>query len=393
MKLLIVGGTGVLSSAVVAEAIAQKIEVTIITRGIKKKEIPGGVTYIKADYRNREMMLAKLEGKRYDAVIDFICYNRKQIDYSIELLHRFADQYVFISTACVYDSRVQGVKDENADKVLPDWNYSVQKWECECFLKGQAEKLGFNYTVVRPCVTYDDTRIPYGVMPLYGYHWTFCARILSGKPVLRWDGGNARWNMMRVEDFAVGLLGVIGNPHCYGEAYNISGDNSYSWNEVLHTLGELLGKDPTVFDVSSEEFKKYYPDRKGEIAGRSLDLIVSNNKVKGIVPSFGTTYSLKAGLQRTLEAYEGDDYQLGIDWKYDAAMDRVIKVLSKKRGLSTKQFNLGFNDYLGTATSADRRVYWLEFHRDNPMIKASLLGARFFGKIVRSFKNGRGHHK
>ncbi len=384
MNLLLIGGTGVLSSAVVAEALSRNIEVTIVNRGKKKREIPAGVTLIKADYRDRELMRSKLDGLHFDAVIDFICYNRKQIEYSIDLLHDIADQYVFISTACVYDTRKPGIKDEDADKVLPDWDYSVNKWSCECYLKEQAEKLGFNYTVVRPCVTYDDTRIPYGVMPLYGYHWTFCARILSGKPVLRWDGGAARWNMMRVEDFAVGVVGIIGNRKCYGEAFNISGDTPYSWDDVLKTLGELLGKAPQVFDLTSEEYKRCYPDRKGEIAGRALDLIVSNRKIKEYVPDYATTFSLKDGLQKTIDAYRENNYQLGIDWRYDAATDRAIKVLSGKKGVSPKQYNLGFIDYLGTATAADRRTYWLEFHKDNVFVRVYGLALRLVNRLKRS---------
>lgn len=385
MKLLLIGGTGVLSSAVVAEALSRNIEVTIVTRGKKKRSVPNGVTIIKADYRDREMMLTQLGGSHYDTVIDFLCYNLKQIQYSIDLLHNYADQYIFVSTACVYDTRVPGVKDEEAPKVLPDWDYSVNKWACECFLKEQAAELGFNYSIVRPCVTYDDTRIPYGVMPLYGYHWTLCARILNGKPILRWDGGNAKWNMMRVEDFAVGVVGIVGNPKCYGEAFNVSGDTPYTWNDVANTLGEFIGKKPIFCELTSEEYKSYYPDRKGEIAGRALDLIVDNKKIKDYVPAFVTSYSLESGLKKTIDAYKSQNYQLGIDWRFDAATDRIVRAIVKKNGISAEEYHIGFIDYLGTATKNDKRTYWLEFHRDNPFVKVYLLVLRAINKINRTF--------
>ncbi len=386
MKLLLIGGTGVLSSSVVAEALAHDIDVTVVNRGRKNNTVPDGVTLIKADYRDRSMMHTKLNGLHFDTVIDFICYNLQQIKYSIELLHDVADQYIFISTTCVYDTRIPGIKDEESAKVLPDWDYSINKWECECYLKEQANKLNFNYSIVRPCVTYDDTRIPYGVMPLYGYHWTLCSRILSGKPVLRWNGGNNRWNMMRVEDFAKGVIGIVGNTKCYGEAFNISGDNSYTWNDVLDTLGELLGKDPVVFDLTSDEYMSCYPNRKGEIAGRALDQIVSNGKIKSFVPEFSTTYSLKEGLNKTLDAYKNNNYQLGIDWAYDAATDRIIRVLSKKKGLNKKQYKVGFIDYIGNATKVDKRNYWLEYHKDNIFVNAYLLLLRVFDKVKRVIK-------
>lgn len=384
MRLLLIGGTGVLSSAVVNEALSKQIDVTIVNRGKKKHSVPENVHLIKADYRDRELMRSKLSGQHFDSVIDFICYNKKQIAYSIELLHDVADQYIFISTTCVYDTRESGIKDEESKKVLPDWDYSVNKWECECYLKEQAGKLGFNYSIVRPCVTYDDTRIPYGVMPYYGYHWTFCARILNGKPILRWGGGITRWNMMRVEDFAIGVVGIVGNKKAYGEAFNLSGDTPYSWNDVLSVLAKELGKDPVVFDITTEEYQACYPDRKGEIAGRSLDAIVSNDKIKAFVPDYRTTYTLDTGLKKTIEAYRKDNYQLGIDWKFDAATDRIIKVLSKQKGISPDIYNLGFVDYLGTATRADQKAYWLEFHKDNPLVRAYCLALRALDKVKRT---------
>lgn len=369
MKLLIIGGTGVLSSAVVDEALSKDIDVTIINRGKKKNTIPNSVHLIKADYRDEKLMRSKLDGLHFDAVIDFICYNRKQISYSIDLLHTVADQYIFISTTCVYDTRESGIKFEESKKVLPDWDYSVNKWDCECYLQEQANKLGFNYSIVRPCITYDDTRIPYGVMPLYGYHWTLCARILNDKPILRWGGGSTRWNMMRVEDFAIGVVGIVGNKKAYGEAFNLSGDNPYSWNDVLSVLSKELGKAPIIFDLTSNEYQSCYPNKKGEIVGRSLDAIVSNEKIKMYVPDYRTTYSLEDGLRKTIQAYKEQQYQLGIDWIYDATIDRIVKVMCKKKGISISNYNLNFIDYLGTATKKDRIEYWFEFNKDNIIVK------------------------
>lgn len=381
MKLLLIGGTGVLSSSVVNEAVKQGFDITIVNRGKKRNSIPQNVTLIKADYRNETLMKSKLQGMHFDTVIDFICYNPNQIEYSIKLLHHVADQYVFISTTCVYNTKIPGIKNEDSEKVLKEWDYSVNKWKCECYLQEQSKILGFNYTIVRPCITYDDTRIPYGIMPLYGYHWTLCSRILQGKPILRWNGGTTRWNMMRVEDFAVGLVGIIGKQEAYGEAYNICGDDFYTWNDVIGVLEDCLGKKAVLFDLKSEEYQEFYPNRKGEIIGRSLDSIVNNAKIKRIVPEFKTTYSLKDGLSKTIAAYRDQNYQLGIDWIYDAVTDRIVYLLLKRKGLDSQKYKLGFVDYLGSATANDKRIFWLEFHRYNVLVKTYLFVNRIINKI------------
>ena len=364
MKLLIIGGTGVLSSAVVNEALKQNIEVTIVNRGKKKNIIPYGVKLIKADYRNESIMKKELVGKHYDAVIDFICYNLKQIEYSINLLHKFADQYIFISTTCVYNTSLPGIKNEESEKVLKTWDYSINKWECEKYLVKKGKELGFNYTIIRPCITYDDTRIPYGIMPPYGYHWTFVARILEGKPIIRWNGGTAQWNMMRVEDFAVGVVGILGNPKAYGEAFNVSGDDSYSWNDVIHTLEKLLDKKAVLFDMSSEEYGNYLKEKKGELIGRSLDQIIDNSKIKSLVKGLRSKYGLEEGIRKTLDAYRNQNYQYGIDWKFDATNDYIIKKHCKVNHLNYSQYNLGFCDYLNNATKTNKKQYYIIYFKD-----------------------------
>lgn len=362
MKLLIIGGTGVLSTAVVNEALSRGIEVTLVNRGNRLEKIPAGVELIKSDVRNREYLEKALSGRHFDTVIDFICYTKEQIAYSVALFGNMADQYVFISSACVYDTSLPGAKSEDSPKVLKSWDYSINKWECEKFLMDVASSSGLNYTVIRPCVTYDDTRIPYGIMPPYGYHWTVVSRILNGKPVITWDGGKARWNVMRVEDFAVGVVGLIGNPASYGKAFNVSGDYAPSWSEILDVLGKLLGREVVRVDVPSAVLAEEWAFRAGEISGRSFDAVIDNSAIKTLVPEFMQRISLEQGIAKTLDAYRSAGFQKGIDWNFDAECDRLARKYDGMRGK--------FLDYLGTATLKDKLRYQSTLHKENLLVKS-----------------------
>ncbi len=382
MNLLLIGGTGVLSGAVVEEAVKCGNEVTIVNRGTRKRNTPQKVNFIKADYHDYNLIKEKLKGLHFDAVIDFLCYTKEQIAYSIDLLSSFTNQYIFISSACVYNTAIPGIKDEKSEMVLNGWDYSVNKWECEEYLRKEASDRKMIYTIIRPCVTYDDSRIPYGIMPPYGYHWTFAARLLAKKPIIRWDGGKAKWSMMRVEDFAVGVVGLIGNSQAYNEAFNICGDNAYSWNEVVEVVANYLKISPIFFDITSEDYKKYCKQRKGEIVGRSFDAIIDNKKIKKIVPAFKQTITLKEGIVKTMVAYKNHNYQKGIDWKFDADCDRIIKKCCKKNKVEAKKLNLKFIDYLNNAKLKDRMVYYLEYYRNTIPIKILNLGIRILKKIM-----------
>lgn len=369
MDLLIIGGTGVLSSAVTLEALKQGINVTMINRG--KRTIPKGAELIKGDMNDQTTIIQKLGDRNFDAVIDFLCYTDAQTERSAKLYSKYTKQYFYISSCAVYDTAsLNGqMADEESKKVLPIWKYSVDKWASEQKLKALLDGTDVKYTIIRPCVTYGDTRIPYGIMPPYGYHWTLCARILADKPIITWNGGNNRCNMTRVEDFAVAVVGLIGNPKAYNEAFNICGDETPTFSEVLDIVGDMLGKKVIRVDIAPKFYAREYPLKAGEIlGGRSIDTVNSNKKIKDAVPSFRQTCNLREGIKKTIAAYRQQNYQKGIDWSFDAETDRIIKAWLKKNNQDLGKFRVGFVDYLGTADFKNKKSYWLTLHKKNPVV-------------------------
>ena len=356
VSLLLIGGTGVLSSAVVAEALRKGMDITIITRGSRKA--PQGVNNILCDKDDYDRLSDFLKGKKFDAVIDFLCYHEEELVRSFNFYSNYTNQYFFISSCAVYDTRVGGEMNEDSPKVLPMWSYSVEKWASEQKLALLAAKTTCKYTIVRPCVTYGDTRIPYGIYPPYGYHWTLCARILAGKPIITWNKGENRCNMMRVEDFAVGVVGLIGNPKAYNEAFNICGDETPSFREVLAIVEEYLDKKAVTIDLPVDFYAEQMPNRAGELrGGRAIDAINSNAKIKSVVPEFKQTISIKEGINKTLDAYKAQNYQLGIDWNFDGETDRIIAAWCLSNHISTNGKNLCFVDFLGNATWRGKYQY------------------------------------
>jgi nucleoside-diphosphate-sugar epimerase len=379
LTILIVGGTGVISTAVAAEAHRQGIAVTMINRG--KRNLPSWAELIKCDKNDYSTIALHLKGRRFTSVMDFLCYTDEQTTDSFNFYSQYTDQYFFVSSCAVFDKTKPGIKTEDSPKPLKIWSYSVNKYKSEEHLKSIAKDSNCHYTIVRPCVTYGDTRIPYGIMPDYGYHWTLCARILANKPVIRWNGGTTRTNMMRVEDYAVGMVGLIGNPRAYDEDFNICGDEMPSFNEVIEAIEITLKCKAKIIDVTSDFYAKEMPNKSEEIlGGRSIDSINSNEKLKSLVPAFKQNISLKDGVKMTINAYQTQDYQHGIDLRFDADTDRIIKKWCKINNIGSKQYNLGFVDYLGNATFHDRMQYWLEFYKESLIVKLIRLVKRIMNR-------------
>lgn len=384
MTILIIGGTGVLSSAVVTEALKQGFKVTMINRGRRKKLIPNGVEVIVADKSDKKKIQSALKGRTFDAVMDYLCYSEKDTTESFNFYLQYTKQYFFISSCAVYNTSLGGTFREDSPKVLPIWDYSFNKWASEKHLMMLAADKDVKYTIIRPCVTYGDTRIPYGIAPQYGCHWTLIARIKNGKPLVRWNGGNNRCNMMRVEDFAVGVVGLIGNPLAYNEDFNICGDETPSFNEVLECLSELVGISPKLVDVESAFYAKELPEKAGEIlGGRSIDAINSNEKIKRVVPAFRHTISLKEGMRMTYDAYARSDCQHGIDWKYEGETDGVIQNWCNRHHIDISGMNLHFIDYLDNADWKNKAIYYLSKYHKCYAIRFLLLVGKVGRKVIR----------
>lgn len=383
MKILIIGGTGVLSSAVTIEAIKKGIHVTMINRGNQLKKIPNEVTLITADKNNTDYIDEQLKDKYYDAIIDFLCYSKKDLEKSFNLYSKYTLQYFFISSCAVYNVTDSRPYDENSPKGDNDWYYSINKYECEILLKELAQKCDTNYTIIRPAITYGDTRIPYGIAPKYGYHWTLPARILAGKPIIRWNKGENKKNMMRVEDFATALIGLIGNIKALNECFNICSDNIYSFNDVIKIIEEYLGREAIFFDLTPEEYAEAIPYRKGEIlSDRSKSSCFDNRKIKDVLPEWHQSFSLKEGIFKTLNAYVNNEYQNGIDYYFDGECDRIVSKYCKIRGFPKDKFITSFIDYLNKGNVLDKNIYYNSYNINCFSRKIMRFSKRILKKIL-----------
>lgn len=379
LKILIVGGTGCISSAVVEECLRHQMDVTIINRGRRDIPFQDEITLIKADKNDLPTIQSALKNKHYDAVVDFLCFTKEELEKSFELYSNHTSQYFFISSCAVYDLRKADMGYEDGPKSDERWAYSVNKWKAEERLRELASKNKINYTIVRPSVTYGDTRIPYGITPIYGKHGTLIQRILNDKPIIRWNNGENVCNMMRVEDFATAFVRLISNEKAYNTEFNICSENYYSYNQVLEILEKKLSKKIRFFDIDANTYARYLSSRKGEIlVDRGSNRKSSLSKFKSIFPDYHEEYDLEKGVGKTVDAYLNQNWMNGISWEFDADCDRIINSLNKE-----KTYYCTFVDYLGTATKEEIKEYWNAYNKDRLDRKIITFSNRVVRKIQR----------
>lgn len=321
MDILLIGGTGVISSAVAEQASKLGHRVTLLNRGASaSRPVPGGVEVLHADIRDARAASKVLQGREFDAVADFISFVPEQLAAGMDLFRGRTGQYVFISSASAYQKPPARLPIlESTPLRNPFWQYSRDKIACEDLLVSAYRNEGFPGTVVRPSHTYDRTMVP-----LIG-GWTDLHRMRAGLPVLVHGDGTSLWTLTHSRDFAAAFTGLLGRAEAVGDSYTITSDEFLPWNEVYRLLAAAAGvPDPQLVHVASETIAAHDPDRgPGLLGDKSHSVIFDNSKIKSLVPGFAAHIPFAEGAAEILSWYDEHPAEQRIDPEFMALSDRL----------------------------------------------------------------------
>ena len=220
MKILFIGGSGVISRAVAQQTLAAGHELWLLNRG-KRREIEGARTLV-ADVANAEVMRTALRGHQWDVVVQFIGFVPADIRRDVDLFRGTARQYIFISSASVYRKPVTHyLISETTSRANPHWEYAQQKIACEEALELAHRSIGFPGVIVRPSHTYGEDQVPL-VLNAWNQSWTAIDRMRRGAPVIIPGDGTSLWTITHNTDFAAALIGLFGNPATHGQAFHVT---------------------------------------------------------------------------------------------------------------------------------------------------------------------------
>ena len=337
MKALFIGGTGTISTAIVRKLAADPAwEVSLINRGNRADVIPGNVNLIKADISDEEDVKKKLEGMYFDVVGEFIGFTVNQVERDYRLFKDKTNQYIYISSASAYHKPASDyLITEGTTLANPHWEYSRNKIACEEFLMKKYREEGFPVTIVRPSHTYDERNVPLGVHGKKGFYQVI-KRMQEGKPVIIQGDGTSLWTLTFNEDFAIGYIGLMGNTHAIGEAFQITGDETLTWNKIYENIAEALNVKLNAYHVSSEYLSavgdKYGYDFEGSLIGdKAVSVVFDNSKLKRIVPDMKTNIPFNRGVRIALDYVLSHPECQVEDPEFDAWCDKVIDTLEKSK--------------------------------------------------------------
>ncbi len=320
MKVLFIGGTGIISSACSKLAVQRGIDLYLLNRGQSQRPAVDGATILRGDIRDPQSARTALGNLSFDAVVNWVAFTPEHVENDLELFRGRTGQYIFISSASAYQTP-PAAQPVTESTVLdnPFWQYSRNKIACEERLLRAYRAEKFPATIVRPSHTYDCT-----MLPMEG-GYTVVDRMLRGKPVIVHGDGTSLWTLTHNTDFAKGFLGLLGNVHAIGEAFHITSDEWLSWNQIFEMVARAAGVQARLVHVPSDLIAAYDPEWGPWLLGdKTHSMLFDNSKVKRLVPDFICTTPFSRGVEEILAWFNADPARRKVDAGFDALCDRII---------------------------------------------------------------------
>lgn len=325
MKVLFVGGTGVISSACTQLALQHGIELYLLNRGQSIRPAPAGAITLRGDIHLPASVSTVLGNLTFDAVVDWVAFTPDQVKSDIELFRQRTGQYVFISSASAYQKPPSFLPiTESTPLNNPYWRYSRNKAACEELLEQAGREEGFPFTIVRPSHTYDRT-----LLPFHG-GYTTVARMRAGKPVIVHGDGTSLWTLTHHRDFAVGFVGLLGNYQALGQSFHITSNESLSWNQIYTIVARIVGVEPMLVHVPSEVIARYDPEWGASLLGdKAHSMIFDNHKICELVPLFHPVIPFWQGAQEIIAWYNEDASRQVVNQHNNEVQDRLIAAMNR----------------------------------------------------------------
>lgn len=268
MKLLILGGSGQLSGRVAELALGQGHEVWTLTRG--QRPLPKGVHALTADREDDASVRRAIDGAntRWDACIDATAFNRHAAEQCAEIISRYTQRFVVVSTDSVYDPHFKTVpQDESNGHYLHDGGYGASKRQMEEGFIASS----LNYTIFRPGHIFG-AGFQLGCYPEHSRQPDLLAHMRAGKPLRLVGGGEFLIHPIHVDDLALALLDCIDKPAAFRQIFCIGGVDVVTNADYFRLLGQLIGMDVTIEPIPLEGYLDAHPQYSGHLCHRCYDL-------------------------------------------------------------------------------------------------------------------------
>lgn len=290
MNILLIGGTGFISSRLTEKLLSKGHKLTLLNRGKTKNELSdiSSVSFVFADRNNKNVLSELASKKKFDVVYDMIAYDANDSQTAVDTFKNKIGRFIHCSTISVYmlaeEVKLPVTEDQINLELMKEfkrspfgWDYGINKIKCENILWKNHDVKSFPVSMLRP--TYVS-----GPKDPARRDWFWIERILDGKPLLVPGDGNFKFQQVYIEDASDAFCKVIETDKSIGEAYNVAGEETLTLNEYLNKLMKLLNRSVEVHHLDQQTFDNleisYSPEGDVFTFNTRRDAVFSLNKIK-----------------------------------------------------------------------------------------------------------------
>ncbi len=298
MKILIIGGTGLISTAITGQLLERGDEVTLYNRGKSEVRCPDGAKFLHGDRKEYAAFESQMQAaEKFDAVIDMVGFSSEDAESAVRAFKGRTGHFIFCSTVCVYGGPADRYPITEEEPRRPIGSYGANKVKCEDILLEAHARGDFPVTIMRPSQTYGEGgTIVHGL----GGGSAYLDRIKKGKPIVVHGDGSCLWAACHIEDVGRGFVGAAGNSKAFGKRYNVTGEEWMTWNRYHEGVAKALDAPaPKLVHIPTDLIAKIAAER----AGMTVDIFqypgIFDNSAAILDLGFSYNISWVEGVRRT----------------------------------------------------------------------------------------------
>jgi nucleoside-diphosphate-sugar epimerase len=298
-RVLIIGGSGLISTPITRMLLERGDEVVLYNRGQSEARFPPGASQIvgdRTDYGAFEAALAA--AGHFDCVIDMVCYRPAEAESLVRAVRGRAGQLILCSTVDVYARPADRYPIVENEPQRPASAYGADKSRCEAIVRAAHEQGLVPVTIMRPAQTYGEGgRLVHSL----GWRTTYLDRIRRGKPIVVHGDGNSLWCACHIDDVARAFVAAIGAEHTFGRAYHVTGEEWMTWNRYHAGVAEATGAPaPQLVHIPTDLLARAAPTRARISAENFQFNNIFDNSAARADLGFRYTIPWVAGVRRTV---------------------------------------------------------------------------------------------
>ncbi len=260
MKVLIIGGTGLISTAITRYLQERKMDVIHFNRGQSTTQldiIPRTIIGNRKDFLSFEAQMA--EAGPFDCVIDMIGFLPDEVESAVRAFRGRTSHFIFCSTVDVYTkpAATYPITEESERKPRTSFPYAFEKAQCEFIIESAHRRGDFPATIIRPAYTYGEGR---GVLHTFREGMYYLHRIRQGKPIIVHGDGSSFWTACHRDDVGLAFANAVGDPKTFGKSYNVTGDASMTWDQYHQKVAAAINApEPTLIHIPTDLLYRTLP--------------------------------------------------------------------------------------------------------------------------------------